>query len=996
MKKIILTLIGILGFAGTAFALPYYSSQQTLLPFLNISYDLGTTTQSWRDLFVRQICFSLDTCRTTWPTAGSNSGNVATSSAETAGYFPRWASTNGTPATLTGTSAIFQNGNNIGIGTLTPTDVNANARLTVSGNGAQDIIASTTDNTTSTTAILEAYASGSRVFIGAHGANQVATQYGIVSGGWGELGAINSTFGTSNGLMIGTRTTAAPIVFGTNSVERMRILSNGNVGTGTTTPWALFSVHPNALGSGVPEFVIGSSTKTHFVVDGNGNVGIGTTSPLAQLNQYSALPEHRLTTSGDGWWTRLTRTTGDLAKRLNYVINPAGTSYSIQFDGIDDYLNYSSGTRATGTSFTVSMWIKLNTVVSGYATLYTATGNDGIYLVSGKPQWYNGTSANANTTLTTATWYNLIITSDASTLRWYLNGVADGTPSYAATLNAVTNIGGHSANQRFDGKIKDVTVFNVKIPDADIALIAAGSNPVTVPINRYKFNEGTGTTASDSTGNVVMNLTSGPVWSTDVPSANPGAPVAVNSEIAVWQSQDGGVSGEDGIQTFGWKSGRTVVEGLTIPFNVGASEIAAVKLSLSGSTPVFETYGNMAVDTNTLYVDSVNNRVGIGTTSPSTSLDVANNSGSAYITVQNGDQVVANGTKVQIGYTETFYPGIWFGNVTPSSTNYSFLFANGGAILNTGASQFFFRKSNANKWAYGSGFSFGDTFYATDPGNGKMIVETSLGIGTTTPWGSLSVNPNALASGVPEFVVGSTTRTHFLINTAGNVGFGVTTPQSLLSLKNGGAMGWDDGSLSKTFLSIATSTLNGLKISNGSGGTTADILLAGNIFTSTADKTLNSATPTTAFASGVGTLVFPANSLRVGKKFNITGTGYYSTPIGNTATVTITPSIASSTATTISTVTTAIFPASATNFPFNFNMTCTVRAIGASATLVCDGDFLYTTALSGVAKTSNSLSTVGTITFDSTVAETIDVKVNWSAVTTQTATVQEAGVDFMN
>lgn len=53
-------------------------------------------------------------------TGSSGSGNVATSSTETAGYFPFWTSTAGTPALLAGTSQIFQSGSNIGVGTTTP------------------------------------------------------------------------------------------------------------------------------------------------------------------------------------------------------------------------------------------------------------------------------------------------------------------------------------------------------------------------------------------------------------------------------------------------------------------------------------------------------------------------------------------------------------------------------------------------------------------------------------------------------------------------------------------------------------------------------------------------------------------------------------------------------------------------------------------------------------------------------------------------------------
>jgi hypothetical protein len=46
----------------------------------------------------------------------------------------------------------------------------------------------------------------------------------------------------------------------------------------------LFSINPNALGAGVPSFVIGSSTATNLIVTQNGNVGIGSTSPNAVLS----------------------------------------------------------------------------------------------------------------------------------------------------------------------------------------------------------------------------------------------------------------------------------------------------------------------------------------------------------------------------------------------------------------------------------------------------------------------------------------------------------------------------------------------------------------------------------------------------------------------------------------------------------------------------------------------------------------------------------------
>lgn len=176
----------------------------------------------------------------------------------------------------------------IGIGTPNPTEVNANARLTVTNTGAVDIVASSTDNTTLSTAILEAYAPGSRVFIGAHGTNQITTQYGITVGGYGEIGAMNSSFGSSNGLLIGTRTTATPIVFGTNSLERMRIQSGGNVGVATTSPFAKFSVHALSGETNQTLFAIGSSTAsattTLLLVNNRGNLGISSSTPWGFLS----------------------------------------------------------------------------------------------------------------------------------------------------------------------------------------------------------------------------------------------------------------------------------------------------------------------------------------------------------------------------------------------------------------------------------------------------------------------------------------------------------------------------------------------------------------------------------------------------------------------------------------------------------------------------------------------------------------------------------------
>jgi hypothetical protein len=51
-------------------------------------------------------------------------------------------------------------------------------------------------------------------------------------------------------------------------------------------------------------------------------------------------------------------------------------------------------------------------------------------------------------------------------------------------------------------------------------------------------------------------------------------------------------------------------------------------------------------------------------------------------------------------------------------------------------------------------------FWSNSGANTTLTTGTKLGIGSTTPWAQLSVNPNALGSGVPEFAIGSSTATH--------------------------------------------------------------------------------------------------------------------------------------------------------------------------------------------------------------------------------------------
>lgn len=166
-----------------------------------------------------------------------------------------------------------------------------------------------------------------------------------------------------------------------------------------------------------------------------------------------------------------------------------------------------------------------------------------------------------------------------------------------------------------------------------------------------------------------------------------------------------------------------------------------------------------------------------------------------------------------------------------------------------------------------------------------------------------------------------------------------------------------------------------------------------SLYTSTGDQTINTTNPTTAHAVAcVGTTTVNANYFSIGSKFQIRGQGVYSTPIGNISTVTITIKYGT---TTLATVTTGALPASASNLPFGIWVDCTVRAIGASGTMICNGSFAYDTALTGVVETQNALIS-NAVTVDTTASKVIDTLGSWSATTTQTATVQQSSILMLN
>ena len=174
-----------------------------------------------------------------------------------------------------------------------------------------------------------------------------------------------------------------------------------------------------------------------------------------------------------------------------------GTTYAtgkvnngLTFDGVNDYASIPTSLFDFTGDFTINMWVNLSALLGmGLWQNNTASNYSWLDFTGQRIRWVGALDATimySTTYLSINTWYMVTITRKASTrTRMYINGVLEASDS------AITNSASNTANRRLgsilgayylNGKMDEVSFFNVEKTASDITAIYNAGSPTQYPL----------------------------------------------------------------------------------------------------------------------------------------------------------------------------------------------------------------------------------------------------------------------------------------------------------------------------------------------------------------------------------------------------------------------------------------------------------------------------------------------------------------------------------
>jgi hypothetical protein len=195
---------------------------------------------------------------------------------------------------------------------------------------------------------------------------------------------------------------------------------------------------------------------------------------------------------------------------------------AVVFDGIDDWITVADAPALDLATMTIEAWVNPAALTGWRSVLlkedigslsYALYANDNAPRPAATIGVNGDVSAIGAAALSLGTWSHVAATYDGTELRFFVNGAPVDTRSVAGTLeptDGALRIGGNAVwGEYFSGVIDEVRIYNRALSPADIVrdMNAAVESGL---VAAYGFEEATGTTALDSSGNGYTGKLEGP------------------------------------------------------------------------------------------------------------------------------------------------------------------------------------------------------------------------------------------------------------------------------------------------------------------------------------------------------------------------------------------------------------------------------------------------------------------------------------------------------
>lgn len=155
---------------------------------------------------------------------------------------------------------------------------------------------------------------------------------------------------------------------------------------------------------------------------------------------------------------------------------------SINFTGSQSISGSSTGLPSGNNAFTISMWINPKSVSTQQLVSFWGTESVGNAMIvaidestSGRIDIdsFGGSFLNSNTLISANVWSNIVVTSDGTKTKIYINGVLD-TNSISHTWNIIPSslrLSGYSGGQQYTGLMDDYRIYNKALSQSEITTL---------------------------------------------------------------------------------------------------------------------------------------------------------------------------------------------------------------------------------------------------------------------------------------------------------------------------------------------------------------------------------------------------------------------------------------------------------------------------------------------------------------------------------------------